>query len=86
MDKLNQWWTEAKGLLSKVDNYKLIAYGILVAILYSIAKIMFSFETLLKDYFLLDSKTVEYIFSGLLIVLIIIDKYQDYRIAQKKKE
>jgi hypothetical protein len=86
MDKLNQWWTEVKELFSKVDDYKLIAYGILIAIIYSIAKIMFSFETLLKDYFLLDAKTVEYIFSGLLLVLIILDKYQDYRIAQKKKE
>jgi hypothetical protein len=86
MDKLKQWWTGVKVMFSKLDEYKLIAYGILIALLYSIFKVMFSFETLLKDYFLLDTATVELIFTILLIVLVAIDKYQDYLIAKKKKE
>jgi hypothetical protein len=86
MDKLNQWWAGVKAMFNKLDEYKLIVYGILIAITYSIFKVLFSFETLLKDYFLLDTPTVEKIFTVLLIVLVGIDKYQDYLIAQKKKQ
>jgi hypothetical protein len=69
----NKFQTQVNEYFAKLDwiviSVRLFALGFMVMIY----NVLMSFEVVLKEYYFLGDKTINYIFSALLIVLLIID-------------